>query len=126
MAFLCTTVFYSTYYSGLLFSVYMTPLAIGFGLLTGLLLISKSFAAWAEKVGIYAGIVIILAVVFQNIDMHLIMAKLFSITDTDSIKWGERQMLCNCIWLLSSFLSSVSALIVTAVLVYKEEQKMVG
>lgn len=122
---LLTAVFYSSYYVGLLFNNYTVIFAVSCGVFTSILLISSKFSEWAERLGLYVCAVLILAALFQNNDMHLIAAELLSVSD-DNVRWGERQLICNCIWFCVVFLSGLISLAVTAVLVYIDSKKYVG
>ena len=121
---LASVVFFTTYYGGLLFDEYIVYMAIAGGLINIILISDKNFFSWAEKVGIYAIILLSLSALFQAIDMHLYMAELFSV-NTEGIAWGERQLIANCIWFGQAVLTTLIALAITLIMNYIENKNIV-
>lgn len=124
MSLIATAVFFITYYGGLIFDDYIIFMAIAGGLINIILISDKNFFSWAEKVGIYAFIILILAALFQATDMYLYMADLFSV-NTEGIAWGERQLIANCIWFGQAVLTILIALVITLIINYRENKNIV-
>lgn len=124
LAFICSIIFFVTYYCGLFMRDYTVTLAVLGGALTSLLMSSKDFSNWTEKSLVYAFIVISLACVFQYTDMHLILARSLDI-DCSNVAWGETQLISNSIWFGQGFGSEMIALVITAIATYKESKDIV-
>ena len=124
MSVLASVVFYVSYYVGLLYEEYSVFMVVAGGILNVFILSSKSFSPWAEKTGLFACIVLILAALFQSIDMHIYIADLFSVK-TEDIQWGTRQLIANCMWFGQAVIDVLISLALTFIASYIESKKIV-